>query len=190
MKRPFARAALAAVSTLVLAGCGATSPAKTAPACQPSHLKLSGIGRISSMTGEDGFQVLFGNSGPACTLSGYPTVSISDHSGVLPFRYQKGGGPYFEPSLPTSVTVPGYAPRLGVEFEIAKYRCDQGVARTPTQLEFALPGGGPPITLDTVAWSGNARLDYCKGGSKDPGQLVYVNHAQRITVVPEYITTS
>lgn len=156
-----------------------TLPGK-APTCQTSQLRFAGIGLLSSMTGEDGFYVMFGNAGSACRLTGYPTVSFADASGPLPFRYQDGTGPYFDASLPKSVTVPGHSARPGVQFEIAKYRCDLGVERGARTVTFRLPGATTDVRLATMTWPGNAHIDYCKGGPKDPGQLVYVNHAQAI----------
>lgn len=128
------------------------------------------------MTGEHGFTVEFVNVGRTlCNLTGYPTVSFSDAAGRLPFRYQDGGGPYFEPPSPQTVTVPA-SNRPDVAFEIAKYRCDLGPAREATTLHFRLPGAIHSLAIPLNRDLGE---DYCKGGANDPGQLVYLNHPGR-----------
>lgn len=169
-----ATAAPSPPATVTTSGSYAFDP--HASACRPSQLRLVGLGHISPMTGEHGFTVVFGNAGQtSCNLTGYPTVSFSDAVGRIPFLYQDGGGQYFNPPSPPTVTVPA-TNRPGVAFEIAKYRCDTGTAREATTLHFRLPGA---IQTLTIPLTGDIGEDYCTGGPNDPGQLVYLNHPGR-----------
>jgi len=122
------------------------------------------------MTGEHGaYYELINHSGRACTLAGYPQVTLSVGGDALPFRYVFGRGPYVTGKAPATVTVnPGGAAWVLV----AKYRCDLGDLRDATAVSLTLPGTARPLTGPV---SPPALLSYCKGGASDPGQVVAVS---------------
>jgi hypothetical protein len=178
----------------MLAGCGAasghragtapaqgprtpsTSPATTQPAsqvqpagCTPAELRLVPV-FLSPMTGEHGsFYKLVNHGRRACTLEGYPRITLYTHGVALPFGYSRGGGTYVTRAAPGLVTL---RPGGTAWFLVAKYRCDLGTISTATSMTVTLPGGRTGYRMPAPS---SSSMDYCRGGPSDPGQLVTVS---------------
>jgi Domain of unknown function (DUF4232) len=125
---------------------------------------------VSPMTGEDAVMYALTNRGSViCTLNGYPQAVLYDASGaVLPFRYTKGGGAYVTSKKPVTVVL---ARGASAYVLVAKYRCDQGIARNATAIRLTLQAeqGAAFTGYETVG------LSYCNGGPHDPGQVIAVS---------------
>ena len=129
----------------------------------------------SPMTGEHADSFMLTNRGSAaCTVSGYPQVTLYDSRGVaVPFRYARGGGAYVTAKKPATVTL---APGKPAYVLVAKYRCDLGVADDATAIWLSLrTHQGPAFSAHESVGGGAAGLSYCEGGQEDPGQLVTVS---------------
>ena len=128
------------------------------------------------MTGEHAVMFALTNRGPVtCTLSGYPQVVLYDAGGAaLPFRYARGGGAYVTSRKPVTVVL---ARGASAYVLVAKYRCDLGVARNATTIRLILPAarGAAFAGREAVATRGAAGLSYCRGGPRDPGQVIAVS---------------
>ena len=142
--------------------------------CAASVLALRPGPVVSPMTGEHADSFLLTNHGSvACTVSGYPQVTLYGSRGVaVPFRYAKGGGAYVTAKRPATVTL---APGKSAYVLVAKYRCDLGVAENATAVRLTLRAHQGPFSAREPIGGGVAGLSYCKGGQKDPGQLVTVS---------------
>jgi Protein of unknown function (DUF4232) len=131
---------------------------------------------VSPMTGEHAvLYALVNRESAACTVRGYPQVTLYDARGrVLPFRYAAGGGAYVTARTPVTVVLAhgAMAYVLG-----AKYRCDLGTAQNAATIRLALPAAGGQVfsTRQPVKASGPPGLSYCRGGPRDPGQLVTIS---------------
>jgi hypothetical protein len=176
MKRRSWRGAAGLLAALAVAGCGPPGGAGSAPSptarCQPEVLTLAYGPQLSPMTGEHGVLIELVNRGRlACTLTGYPEVTLYAGGRPLPFRYTRGGGPYVTRAAPVIVTLrPG-----GTAWAlIAKYRCDLGIIRDATTLRLTVPGAA--FTRPLPETGGRVSdLSYCRGGPGDPGQVVAVS---------------
>ena len=106
------------------------------------------------------------NSGPGpCWLDGYPKLRLVAVTGAaVPFR-QAYAGQYIRKIPPSRVLLEVGAIAY---VEIAKYRCDLGVARSASQVQLILPetGKGIGVSIPTRTFS------YCKGGPSDPGNVI------------------
>ena len=154
---------------------GAPSEASTAtPACSTINLALGHGDKRSEATGENSVLFTFTNHGKfTCHLYGHPGVSLYDNKGrAMPFRYTWAGTQYVSQTPPKMVVL-----RSGARayFLVAKYRCDIGlvtVAKTirvyPPNTKQQLVGSAAPFVDAGGFW-------YCKGGPKDPGQLIEVS---------------
>jgi hypothetical protein len=125
------------------------------------------------MTGEHGvFYELVNHGRLACTLAGYPHITLYADGAPLPFRYVFGGGPYVTGRPPATVTVqPGGAAWILV----AKYRCDRGDLRGATTVALTVPGTVSALTGPLPRDGGVSALSYCQGGAGDPSQTVTVS---------------
>ena len=166
------------------AGCASSTPAVGGHGhrgpCAASALVLRPGTPVSPMTGEHAVSYALANRGSvACTMRGYPRITLFDARGqALPFRYADGGGTYVTARKPVTVVLaPGASGYIGV----AKYRCDLGIARTAAAIRLALPAArGQVFTArEPVGVSGTPDLSYCRGGPHDPGQLVTVSPIER-----------
>lgn len=154
---------------------GAPSEASTStPACSTMNLSLGFGDRVSAMTGENATVFTLTNRGnSACHLYGHPGVSLYDNKGrVLPFRYTWAGTQYVAQTAPQIVVL---RPGARAYFLVAKYRCDIGIAMVAKTIRVY-----PPNTTQQIVGNAAPSVDvggffYCKGGSKDPGQLVEVS---------------
>ncbi len=124
------------------AGCASSTPADGGQGhrgpCAASALVLRPGTPVSPMTGEHAVSYALANRGQvACTVRGYPRITLFDARGLaLPFRYADGGGAYVTSRRPVTVVLaPGASGYIGV----AKYRCDLGIARTAAAIRLALP---------------------------------------------------
>jgi hypothetical protein len=143
--------------------------------CAASVLALRPAPFASPMTGEHADSFMLTNHGSAaCTVSGYPQVTLYDARGVaVPFRYARGSGAYVTAKKPATVTLP---PGKSAYVLVAKYRCDLGAADDVTAIRLTLRARqGPAFSGREPVGGGAAGLSYCKGGREDPGQLVTVS---------------
>jgi Protein of unknown function (DUF4232) len=175
--RRLAGALIGAVLALA-AGC-AGAPAGTShrplAACAAGALVLRPGAGVVPMTGEHAVLYALANRGPrTCTVRGYPQVTLYDSGGrVLPFRYADGGG-YVTSRKPATVVL---APGAAAWALVAKYRCDLGIAADAVTIRLTLRAGHGLVlaTREPTGVPGPPGLSWCRGGPRDPGQLVTVS---------------
>ncbi len=121
------------VAVLASFAAGCTSTPSSAPhshlaQCAAHALVLRPATPVPSMTGEHAVLYTLANRGPAaCTVRGYPQVTLYDARGrVLPFRYADGGGAYVTARKPVRVVL---VPGAMAYVLAAKYHCDLGIAQ-------------------------------------------------------------
>ena len=161
------------VSLAYVGSADATSLPKASTPCTTSQLSLGVGGQVSPGTGEHGLILTLTNkSAKYCQLLGYPAVGLYTALGrVLPFTYDHGSQ-YFSHIVPHLV---GLRPGTHGWFEVAKYRCDLGDLLTPSVIKVTVaPSAGASLTRLVPSSPGVGILAYCKGGVRDPGQLVGV----------------
>lgn len=160
----------------LISSLGVASSQASSATAQCSHTNLSlGFGdRVSSMTGEHGMIYTLMNRGKiACRLYGYPGVSLYDNKGhLLPFKYTRSVSQYMMHVVPKAVTL---RPGNRAYFLVAKYRCDIGIARESATIRVYPPNSRQQLIGRASPPPGVGGFSYCKGGSKDPGQLVDVS---------------
>lgn len=172
-----------ALAVIVLASCAAGcagGPARAGrvpPArCAAGALMLRPGAPVVPMTGEHAVLYVLENRGrAACTVRGYPRVTLDDARGrALPFRYADGGGQYVTSRKPVTVRL---APGAAAYVLVAKYRCDLGIARNAGTIRLDLPVAGGRVfdAREPVGVPGPPGLSYCRGGPGDPGQLVTIS---------------
>ncbi len=163
------------------AGCAGTGgPASSGhgylAACAADVLVLRPGTGVVPMTGEHAVLYALVNRGPeTCTVRGYPQVILYDAGGrALPFRYADGGGAYVTSGKPATVVLAHGATAYML---VAKYRCDLGIARTAATIRLTMPVGHGQLfaAREPVGVPGPSGLSYCRGGPRDPGQLVTVS---------------
>lgn len=177
--RRFTAAVTAAVLASFAAGCaggpGSAPHGHLAP-CAAHALVVRPGPPVSPMTGEHAVLYVLANRGAnACTVRGYPQVTLYDAGGrVLPFRYADGGGVYVTSREPVTVVL---AQGAMAYMLVAKYRCDLGIAQNAATIRLALPAASGQVfsAREPVSASGPPGLSYCRGGPRDPGQLVTVS---------------
>jgi Domain of unknown function (DUF4232) len=177
------KAVAVVVAASFAAGC-ASGPANAGhrhlSGCAAHALVLCPGARVSPMTGEHAVLYVLANRGPAaCTVHGYPQVTLYDARGRMPpFRYADGGGEYVTSRKPVTVVL---APGAAAYVLVAKYRCDLGAAQNVATIRLALPaaGGGVFVAREPVGVSGPPSFSYCRGGPHDPGQLVTISPIER-----------
>jgi Protein of unknown function (DUF4232) len=199
MRRSVTATAVAVLVALMAGGCGSGTGARPASAGQRSSSPAVGAARpataeagvprcaaralvlrpgafVVPMTGEHAVMYALTNRGQVtCILSGYPKVVLYDAGGAaLPFRYAHGGGAYVTSGRPVTVVL---ARGASAYVLVAKYRCDLGVVRTATAIRLTLPtaNGAAFAGREAVATAGAAGLSYCRGGPRDPGQVVAIS---------------
>lgn len=152
----------------------APSEASTAtPWCSTTNLLLGFGDRVSPQTGENGVMyTLMNREKSACLLRGYPGISFYDSKGhLLPFKYTWSGTQYVTHASPSVVVL---RPGSRAYFLVAKYRCDIGNAMGAATIHVYPPNTKQQL-IGRASPSGAATFAYCKGGTKDPGQLVEVS---------------
>jgi len=155
-------------------------PKITPPPCQPGSVRLSLGERMAGQTGEHAYVFALTNqSSSACTLDGYPNVTLSSNGHGLRFAYRHGGPPYATTSKPGSVTL---QPNGHAYFLLAKYRCDVKIQNTATTMYVAHLGLGGIATLQLQPLH-ITDLDYFaryRGDSRvDPGNYVDISPFER-----------
>jgi hypothetical protein len=157
-------------------GAGRSALAKTRiPQCAAQALVLRPGAFVVPMTGEHAVIYALTNKGAVtCALSGYPKVVLYDAEGAaLPFRYARGGGAYVTSRKPATVVL---ARGASAYVLVAKYRCDLGIARNATVIRLTLPTRGAAFAgREALAIAGAGGLSYCRGGPRDPGQVIAVS---------------
>jgi len=122
---------------------------------------------LSPATGEHGDIYTVKNTGSTpCTLSGYPTVTLTSGGRPLGFQYVHGGGPYVTRKPPVVVSL---RPGATGYFLLAKYRCDLQSTATATTVRIRLPGQVTEHVLPTPTTTtehGASVLTYCTGVGK------------------------
>ncbi|GEM_PF-6114425 len=109
----------------------------------------------------------------ACLLRGYPGISFYDSKGrLLPFKYTWYGTQYVTHAAPVVVLL-----QRGTRsyFLVAKYRCDIGDAMEAATIHVYPPNTKQQLIGRVSPSSGVSTISYCKGGTKDPGQVVEVS---------------
>jgi Protein of unknown function (DUF4232) len=183
MRRSVKATAAAVLVALTAGGCGSSTgtahgagPAEAEVSwCPARALALRPGAFVVTMTGEHAVMYALTNRGPVtCALSGYPKVVLYDAEGVeLPFRYVRGGGAYVTSRKPVTVVLARGASAFVL---VAKYRCDLGVARNAAVIRLTLPTRGAAFARrEALALAGAAGLSYCRGGPRDPGQVIAVS---------------
>lgn len=189
MRRWVASMTAAALASLTAAGCQAATASSSgtvahgAVAAQSNAVRQCAASVLilrpglvgSPMTGEHADSFMLTNDGSAaCTVSGYPQVTLYDSRGVaVPFRYGRGGGAYVTAKKPATVTL---SPGKSAYVLVAKYRCDLGSADYATAIQLTLRvQQGLAFSGREPVGGGAAGLSYCEGGREDPGQLVTVS---------------
>ena len=134
------------------------SPAQAGAPCgvaQGWSLKLAGT--WSEPTGQHTAPLAITRTGAsACTLTGYPTVSLLDsHGQRLNFRYSHGGDLVVAARPPRTVRVGGNG---SAYFLLNKYRCDTRATDVARWLRVSLPGVRGQVILRLPRYP---ILDYC-----------------------------
>jgi hypothetical protein len=129
------------------------------------------------MTGEHGdFYELINRGASACTLAGYPDITLQDASGaVLPFHYRHRHSQYVTGAGPVTVTL---QPGTAAWVLVAKYRCDIGIGTAAAAtIRITVPGArrAAPARAVSSGDAGVSALSYCRGGTSDPGQTIGVS---------------
>lgn len=160
---------------------GAPSEASTAtPACSTMNLSLGHGDKVSEATGENAVIFTLTNRGKsACHLYGHPGVSLYDNKGrVLPFRYTWAGTQYVAQTAPKMVVL---RPGAHAYFLVAKYRCDIGIAMVAKTIRVYPPNATQQLVGSAAPFVDVPGFSYCKGESKDPGQLVEISPVRATT---------
>jgi hypothetical protein len=149
----------------------------TSARCAETALTVGAGPLLSPASGEHGdIYELQNTGGTLCTLSGYPTVTLTSGANALRFHYVRGGGSYVTRKPPAVVSLPPGA--IGY-FLVAKYRCDVQSSATATAVLVRLPGQRTTHVLPTQTTAmehGAAVLTYCTGnGDPDPGDTVVLS---------------
>jgi hypothetical protein len=162
---------LSAVFSISSVPSQASSPT---PQCITSNLSLGFGNRISAMTGEHATIFTLTNHGKlSCHLYGHPGVSFYDSKGrVLPFRYTWTGTQYMSQSMPKVIVL---HPGARAYFLVAHYRCDVGIAMEARTVRVYPPNATKQLFGRAAPSANVGGFTYCKGGVKDPGQLVEVS---------------
>jgi hypothetical protein len=159
------RGLLIAVSLLIQAPSGSTA-AEARPNCRASSFSIATGFAISPATGQNPLTLRLTNRGPnTCVLYGYPTISLADRRGAIPFAIRRGGDQMVTARHPTRVLVrPG---RLSFVV-LNKYRCDLGDRRLARTLRLGFPHDTSRRLSLTL--SRYPRIGYC--GQGDAGSTV------------------
>jgi len=165
-KQLWPTAALVAVS-LGAGAAGSASPAL--PTCVASQLRLK-LGQLVSEKTEQHtapFE-LTNRARSACSLDGYPTVTLTDAAGrVLPFAYGHLGDQMITAAPPKPVHVPVGGSAF---FELNKNACVSFTRRIATAIRVRLSDGRGTLPLRLPHYP---LLDYCPAG--DPGDGITVS---------------
>ena len=148
-------------------GAAGAAPAK----CRLAHFALALGPEISEATGQHTLALRLINRGSlGCVLDGYPTVSLSDQRGAIPFSVHHGGDQMVTPRPPSRVLV-----RVGggAFVVLNQYRCDRGGHRAAKRLRLGLPRTTAADTASISITDHYRQPNYC--GKGDPGSILTVS---------------
>jgi Protein of unknown function (DUF4232) len=162
-RRSLRLAVLAAVLTCSITGTSSASGGALSPRCAPSQLRLTLGPLVSEKTEQHTAPFVLANvARSACSLDGYPIVTLLDSAGrVLPFPYGHRGDQMITAAAPRPVNVRGGGSGY---FELNKNACVSFTRRRAAAIHVRLPGspGSLPLRLPHYPL-----IDYCPPG--DPG---------------------
>ena len=139
------------------------------PTCTSSQLRLKLGPLVSEKTEQHTAAFTLRNvHATACSLIGYPTVTLLDReNNLLPFAYGHHGDQMITAAAPITVLVPGGG---SAYFALNKNACVSFTSRAATQIRVALPGSQGTLSLRLPHYP---LLDYCPAG--DPGDGITVS---------------
>jgi hypothetical protein len=162
--------ALLAISAVAASSASAFVPPRglSGGACAGSSVRLApATTALSEKTGQHTAAFALRNTGPACTLEGYPTVVLTDGAGrTLPFRYHRGGDQMITFKPPGLVTLPSQGTAY---FAINKYRCDIRASAVARVVHVTLPGASGRVSLRLHRYP---IIDFC---NEAPSRIVSVS---------------
>jgi hypothetical protein len=159
------RGLLIAVSLLAQASPEGAA-AEVRPSCRAAGFSIAVGFAISPATGQNPLTLRLKNRGPStCVLFGYPTISLVDRRGAIPFAIRRGGDQMVTARRPTPVVV---RPRASVFVLLNKYRCDGGDRRLALTLRLGFPRDMSRRL--SLAMPTYPRIGYC--GRGDAGSTV------------------
>jgi hypothetical protein len=189
MQRSPPRLATGVVLALLAASCASTpGPIKApSPPCGAGELALGPGPQISPATEEHGDVYTLANRGSsACTLAGYPSVTLYDSgAAVLPFRYTDGESQYVTSARPATVVL---RPGASAYVFVAQAACVMGDQQAAVTIRISMPRPSA-ATVTGQAWSDSAgvsQLWYCRGGNDGARPAVFVSPIEptRVATVP------
>ena len=155
------------VAASLLAQASQASPAaKLQSSCRAADFSIAAGFAISPATGQNPLTLRLKNRGSnTCVLFGYPTISLADRRGAIPFRIRRGGDQMVTARRPTQVLV---RPGRSAFVVLNKYRCDLGDRRLARTLRLGLPRDTSRRL--SLALPPYPRIGYC--GKGDGGSTV------------------
>ena len=159
--------ALTGVCFMSAAG-GATGAAS---ACRMPQFALHLGPYVSEATGQHSLALkLVNRSGSVCFFDGYPSVSLRDRTGVLPFVITHRGDQMVTSHRPTRFLV---APGRSAFVLLNHYRCDHGGLRGAARVIIGVAETHPAAAIVLKVTDPYRTLSYC--GAGDPGSTVAVS---------------
>lgn len=147
---------LAFVSIVGSFGARNAHAAAAPAACRPSEITIRIGPRISEATGQQTVALRFRNNGSdTCTLSGYPSLTLSDQRGRIPFRFRDGGDMMITRHRPQPVLL---HPSGSAYALFNKFRCDLGRAREADRVAVRLHRDTPVVAARRLA---HPTIPYC-----------------------------
>jgi len=142
--------------------------ARSGAECADSSLRPApATTALSEKTGQNTAVFTLRNTGPACTLEGYPTIVLTDGlGGTLAFTYRHGGDQMITSRPPGLVTVPSHGTAY---FAINKYRCDVRASAVARVVHVTLPGSSGHLSLRLGHYP---IIDFCR---EAPSRIVSVS---------------
>jgi hypothetical protein len=156
-------AAIATALTISITGTSSASGGAPSPRCAPSQLRLTLGPLVSEKTEQHTAVFALANAArSACSLDGYPTVTLVDSSSrLLPFPYGHRGDQMITAAKPNPVNVAGGG---SAYFELNKNACVSFTRRQAAAIHVRLPGSPGSLSLRLPHYP---FIDYCPPG--DPG---------------------
>jgi hypothetical protein len=169
------------IASALIAGCGASTPARTlsstskaspsasgpgGPACRPTQLQITAGPPVSEATQQNTLLLVFRNISPtSCVMRGYPAIDLIDSAGRrLAFSYRQGGDQMLTGAPPRPVILP---PGKFAYSALNKNSCVGFASRTAASADVAPPGQHEPLLLKLRHYP---VLSYC--GAGDPGHTI------------------
>jgi len=164
--------AVAVLIVALVSGVAASSYAAdrgSPPTCTTSQLRLKLGPLVSEKTEQHTAAFTLRNvRASACSLIGYPTVTLLDSAGrLLPFAFGHGGDQMITAAAPGTVRLPGGG---SAYFALNKNACVSFTRRAATQIRVALLASQGSLSLRLPHYP---LLDYCPAG--DPGNGITVS---------------